>query len=68
MIVVHYQVFGKLVIMLQVRAIFLGVLIIGLLAFAKKVPNLIKEIFPSLGGAAAFDYGLSFKKSKLLNL
>lgn len=44
------------------KGYILGVLIIGLLAFAKKVPNLIKEIFPSLGGAAAFDYGLSFKK------
>lgn len=30
--------------------------------FCQKVPNLIKEIFPSLGGAAGFDYGLSFKK------
>lgn len=44
------------------KGYILGVLIIGLLAFAKKVPNLIKEIFPSLGGAAGFDYGLSFKK------
>lgn len=44
------------------KSYILGVLIIGLLAFAKKVPNLIKEIFPSLGGAAGFDYGLSFKK------
>ena len=44
------------------KGYILGVLIIGLFAFAKKVPNLIKEIFPSLGGAAAFDYGLSFKK------
>lgn len=41
------------------KGYILGVLIIGLLAFAKKVPNLIKEIFPSLGGAAAFNYGLS---------
>lgn len=44
------------------KSYILGVLIIGLLAFAKKVPNLIKEIFPSLGGTAGFDYGLSFKK------
>lgn len=44
------------------KSYILGVLIIGLLVFAKKVPNLIKEIFPSLGGAAGFDYGLSFKK------
>ena len=38
------------------------IMIIAVLTFAKKVPNLIKEVFPSLGGAAAFDYGLSFKK------
>lgn len=38
------------------------IMIIAVLTFAKKVPNLIKEIFPSLGGAAGFDYGLSFKK------
>ena len=38
------------------------VLIIALLTFAKKVPALIKEIFPSMGGAAGFSYGLSAKK------
>lgn len=38
------------------------VMIIATLLFVKKVPNLLKEIFPSIGGAAAFDYGLSFKK------
>ena len=38
------------------------IMIIATLIFVKKVPNLLKEIFPSLGGAAAFDYGLSFKK------
>ena len=38
------------------------VMILAILVFAKKVPALLKEIFPSLGGAAAFDYGLSFKK------
>lgn len=42
---------------------YIGVImIIAVLVFAKKAPNLIKEIFPSLGGAAGFDYGLSFKK------
>lgn len=46
------------------KGYILGVLIIGLLAFAKKVPNLIKEIFPSLGGAAAFNYGLSSPEMK----
>lgn len=38
------------------------VMIIAILTFAKKVPNLIKEIFPSLGGAAGFSYNLSPKK------
>lgn len=38
------------------------IMILAILVFAKKVPALLKEIFPSLGGAAAFDYGLSFKK------
>lgn len=39
------------------------VMIIAILTFAKKVPNLLKEIFPSLGGAAGFDYGLNLKKT-----
>lgn len=38
------------------------IMVIAILIFAKKAPSLLKEIFPSLGGAAAFDYGLSFKK------
>ena len=38
------------------------IMVIAVLVFAKKVPALLKEIFPSLGGAAGFDYGLSFKK------
>lgn len=42
---------------------YIGVImIIAVLVFAKKVPNLIKEIFPALGGSAGFDYGLNFKK------
>ena len=45
------------------ETMYVGVImIIAVLTFAKKAPNLIKEIFPSLGGAAGFDYGLSFKK------
>lgn len=45
------------------ETMYVGVImIIAVLTFAKKVPNLIKEIFPSLGSAAGFDYGLSFKK------
>lgn len=40
-----------------------AILIIALLAFAKKVPKLIQEIFPIAGGAAGFDYGLNLKKS-----
>lgn len=39
-------------------------LIIGLLQFAKKAPDLIKEIFPSMGGAAKFDFGLGSKPLK----
>ena len=38
------------------------IMILAILVFAKKVPALLKEIFPSFAGAAAFDYGLSFKK------
>lgn len=34
------------------------ILILGLFAFIKKVPALLKEIFPSTGSAAGFDYGL----------
>ena len=36
----------------------LGIIIIGLLIFAKKIPELLKEIFPSLGGAAGFSYSM----------
>lgn len=34
------------------------VMVLAILLFAKKVPNLLKEIFPSLGGAAGFSYSL----------
>lgn len=37
-------------------------LIIGLLVFAKKVPDLIKDLFPKLGGAGKFSFGLNPKK------
>lgn len=37
------------------------IIMIGLLMFAKKAPELIKELFPS-SGAAAGDFGLSWKK------
>lgn len=33
-------------------------LIIALFMFAKRVPNLLKEIFPSMGGAAGLSFGL----------
>lgn len=45
------------------KAYVMVVMVLAILLFAKKVPNLLKEIFPSLGGAAGFDYGLSFKKT-----
>lgn len=40
-------------------------MIIALFAFAKKVPELLKEIFPSMGGAGglSFDFGLKSLKS-----
>lgn len=38
-------------------------LILGLLLFAKKVPELLKDIFPSLGGTGKFSFGLSAKKT-----
>lgn len=41
-------------------------LVIGLLIFAKKVPELIEDIFPNLkGGAAGFGFGLGLKKNVL---
>lgn len=41
------------------------ILIIALFAFAKKVPNLLKEIFPSTG-STGFDFGLHGKSAKQL--
>lgn len=40
------------------------IMIIATLIFVKKVPNLLKEIFPSLGGAAGFSYDISGKAFK----
>lgn len=46
------------------NAYIMALLIIGLLLFAKKLPNLLKEILPSMGGGAAgFSYDLGFKKN-----
>lgn len=49
---------------IETDAYILGILIIGVLMFAKKVPNLLKEIFPSIGGAAGFSYDISGKAFK----
>ena len=41
-------------------------IIIGLLLFGKKVPELLKDLFPNLGGGAAgFGFGLGLKKNLL---
>lgn len=41
-------------------------IIIGLLLFAKKVPELLKDLFPNLGGgAASLSFGLGLKKNVL---
>ena len=44
------------------------VLIIALLVFAKKVPNLLKELFPSMGGAASFDFGIKSPKKAISDI
>lgn len=38
------------------------ILVIALLIFAKKVPDLFKELFPMSGGAAKFDFGMKAPK------
>lgn len=38
------------------------VLIIGLFMFAKKVPDLLGELFPSMGGKAGLDFGIKNPK------
>lgn len=49
-----------------VRTMVKVFIIIGLLMFAKKVPELIKDLFPNLGGGAAgFDFGLKSPKKAL---
>lgn len=40
------------------------IMIIATLLFVKKIPALLKEIFPSLGGAAGFSYDISKKAFK----
>lgn len=40
-------------------------LIIGLLMFAKKVPELLKDLFPSKGGAASLGFGMKGLKSTI---
>lgn len=44
------------------------VLIIALLVFAKKVPNLLKELFPSMGAAASFDFGIKSPKKAISDI
>ena len=39
------------------------ILIIALFAFVKKVPELLKELFPSTGGAASFGFGIKSPKA-----
>lgn len=39
------------------------ILIIALFAFVKKVPELLKELFPSTGGAASFGFGIKSPKT-----
>ena len=43
------------------RALVVALVIVGLLLFAKKVPELLKELFPGFG-SGTFDFGLSPKK------
>lgn len=40
-------------------------LIIALFMFAKRVPNLLKEIFPSMGGAASLSFGIKSPKQAI---
>lgn len=43
-----------------------ALIIIGLLLFAKKVPELLKDLFPNMGGgAASLGFGLGLKKNLL---
>lgn len=43
-------------------ALITVIMIIALLLFAKKAPDLIKDLFPKLGGAGKFSFGLNPKK------
>lgn len=40
------------------------VFIVALFTFAKKIPNLLKEIFPSMGGGAGFSFDFGLKSLK----
>lgn len=42
------------------------VLLLALFLFVKKVPELIKEIFPSIGGKASLDFGMKVKEGLTL--
>ena len=42
------------------------ILIIALFLFAKKVPDLVKEVFPSMGGKASLDFGMKVKEGLTL--
>lgn len=44
------------------QVLVVAVIIIGLLLFAKKVPELLKDLFPNLGGGS-FSFGLNPKKN-----
>lgn len=37
------------------------ILVLGILLFAKKVPDLISELFPGMGGKSGLDFGLGLK-------
>lgn len=41
------------------------IFIVALLIFAKRVPNLLKEIFPSMGGAASLSFGIKSPKQAI---
>lgn len=40
---------------------FRVILVLGILIFAKKIPEILGEIFPSLGGKGGLDFGLGLK-------
>ena len=40
---------------------FQVLLVLGVLLFAKKVPELLSDLFPSMGGKGGLDFGIGFK-------